>query len=81
MFIASCSENLHPGTSRKEVCDAVDHSVWTAAALWPAVLFAASPLVRPCRRHVGLTAIAIAALGVAFWIPLLLIASSSLFSD
>jgi hypothetical protein len=83
LFSAACSENLHPGTTRKDVCDAVGDSYWSwlAAALWPAALYGASQLVPVLRRHYVVAALAVGALGLAFWTLLLLIASSKLLAD
>lgn len=70
-----CSENLQPGSSRKETCDAVAGGAltWWIAVLWPAALFGASRLVPWLNRHGIAVGALIAVLAAAFWIPLFVI--------
>ena len=80
-FALGCTENLEAGTSRAEVCDSIGElwtATWWLAVIWPAVLFAASQLVPPLRRHPIVMAAAAALLMIAFWTPLLLVVSHNL---
>jgi len=83
MFTAGCSENLHAGTARKDVCDAIGDSAVTgwSAVLWPVGMFGASRFVPWFRGHVVFAAMTTVILAAAFWIPVLMIVSSNWLAD
>ena len=74
LLATACSENLDPGTTRKQVCDAVaENGVrWWLAVLWPAAVFTGFHFLLR-RKHVLMSVVITVALMAAFWIPLLLI--------
>lgn len=81
MFIAGCSENLHPGTDRKRVCDSLQESGgfgWWLAVLSPALVLVASQIAPWCRRHTVATASAIGLVAAAGWTYALLVVSGNI---
>lgn len=83
MFIVGCSENLHPGTDRKRVCDSLQESGgfgWWLAVLFPALVLAASQIAPWFRRHVILTATTIILVAIAGWTYALLVVSGNIGS-
>jgi hypothetical protein len=76
LLTSACSENLRTGTSRAAVCDATTEGprLWLVV-LWPLALFGGLNLLPRLRRKpilaAGTTVVAL----VAFWIPVLLVAS------
>ena len=75
MLTVGCSENLQPGSSRKETCDTVAGGVlnWWIAVLWPAALFGVSRLIPSLNRHGIVVSLVVAVLAVAFWTPLFVV--------
>lgn len=76
----ACSENLHPYTDRTAVCESMAWAglEWWLVVLSPALVLLGSQAVPLCRRHLLLTATAIALAAGLGWTYLLLGVSSNI---